>query len=189
MLKRTLLVFILLVLMGCNNENREWNPVFEDTGFTYFYTEIDRSLSIIDQAHSKLDAAYSKADKDNLASVQGKLKQVKNRLLEMKDYYVPLTAIRQKIYDAERFFKLKDFEKSVKLLNDSKSILKTVELTTPNNVFDKVILDLESMINDVTLSLKDNSKSAYKKMRKLGIHINLMLSKGDLVLSGIEFTK
>jgi len=182
MLKKILLVFILLVLIGCNKEGREWNPVFEDTGFTYFYTEIERSLS-------SLDAAYSETAKGNSASVQEKLKQVKNRLLEIKDYYVPLTAIRQKIYDAERFFKLKDFQKSEKLLTDSKSILETIELTTPNNVFDKVVLELETMITEVILSLKDNSKDTYDKMKKLGIHINLMLSKGDLVLSGVEFTK
>ena len=115
---------------------------------------------------------------------------VKNKLFELKNYYVPLTAIRQKIYDAERFLKLKKLKKAEDLLNDSKSILKAVDLTAKNSVFDKVVLELESMIDEAILSLDDSSKATtYNKMKTLGEHINLMLSKGDMVLSGIEFNR
>ena len=52
-----------------------------------------------------------------------------------------------------------------------------------------MILELESMIDEAILSLDDKSGSAtYSKMKTLGEHINLMLEKGDLVLSGIEFS-
>jgi hypothetical protein len=61
---------------------------------------------------------------------------------------------------------------------------------TKNKVFDKLILDLKSMINEVITSLDEDSKlNAYNKMKILGEHVNLMLYKGDLVLSGIEFDK
>jgi len=183
MLKKILPVLMLLTLIGCQKENREWNPLFEDTGFDYLHTEIDRSLSIIDEA-------YSEAGKDNSESVRKKLYQVRKRLLEIKDYYIPFTTVRQKIYDAERFFKLKNIKKSEKLLSDSKFTLRKIDLVTENEVFDKVILELESMIDEVILSLDDNSElNTYNKMKTLGEHINLMLSRGDLVLSGIEFNK
>jgi hypothetical protein len=183
MRKNIIFGFILLALIGCQKEDREWNPIFENTGFNYLNTEIDRSISIIDEASSE-------NLKDTGESLQEKLHQVKNRLLELKDYYVPLTSVRQKIYDAERFYKLKNIKKSENLLNESKSILKTVDSAAENQVFDKVILELESMIDKVILSLDDKSGSTtYNNMKALGEHINLMLEKGDLVLSGIEFNK
>lgn len=177
---RYLLVCLFLVFTGCQKEDSEWNPIFEDTSYNYLYTEVDRSLVIIDKISSE-------TAQDNTEDLQARLSEVKNRLLELKDYYIPLTTIRQKIYDAERFFKLKDYKKSENLLNDSKSILKKVDLAVKNKVFDKVILELESMIDEVILSLDDNSgKVTYNKMKRLGEHINLILSKGDMVLSGIE---
>jgi len=46
------------------------------------------------------------------------------------------------------------------------------------------------MINEVSTSLDEDSKlNTYNKMKTLGEHINLMLYRGDLVLSGIEFYK
>ena len=183
MLKKYLLAFILLILLGCQQEKYEWNPIFEETDFGYFKTNIERSLALIDDA-------YSEANKNKEESIQEKLYQVKNRLLKIKDYYVPLTTVRQKIYDAERYFKLNDIKKSEKLLIDSKSIIRSLDLMTKNEVFDKVILDLNSMINEVITSLDEDSKlNTYNKMKKLGEHINLMLARGDLVLSGIEFDK
>ena len=185
MLKKIFLVFILLVFISCQKESSEWNPVFEDTGFDYLYKEMERSLTIIDAAYSDADA-----EKENRESVQEKLHQVKNQLLAVKDYYVPLTIIRQKIYDAERFLKLKESKKAEKRLKESRQILKTIDLTTRNKVFDKVVLELESMIDEAMLSLNDASKAAtINKMKTLGLHINLMLSRGDLVLSGIEFNQ
>jgi len=183
MFKKYLLVFILLILFGCQQEKYEWNPIFEETNFDYFKTNIERSLSLIDDA-------YSEANKNKEESIQEKLYQAKNRLLEIKDYYIPLTTVRQKIYDAERNFKLNNIKKTEKLLIDSKSIITSLDLMTKNKVFDKVILDLNSMINEVIASLDEDSKlNTYNKMKTLGEHVNLMLSRGDLVLSGIEFDK
>ena len=183
MFKKYLLVFILLILFGCQQEKYEWNPIFEETNFDYFKTNIEWSLSLIDDA-------YSEANKKKEESIQEKLYQVKNRLLKIKDYYIPLTTARQKIYDAERFFKLNNIKKSETLLKDSKSIITSLDLMTNNKVFDKVILDLNSMINEVITSLDEDSKiKTYNKIKILGDHINLMLYRGDLVLSGIEFDK
>jgi hypothetical protein len=36
---------------------------------------------------------------------------------------------------------------------------------------------------------EDSKLNTYKEMKTLGGHINLMLYRGDLVLSGIEFDK
>jgi hypothetical protein len=183
MFKKYLSVFILLILFGCQQEKYEWNPIFEETNFDYFKTNIELSLSLIDEA-------YSEENKRKEESIQEKLYQVKNRLIKIKDYYVPLTTVRQKIYDAERYFKLNNIKKSEKLLKDSKSITTSLDLTTKNKVFDKVILDLNSMINEVILTFDERSTvNTYNKIKILGEHVNLMLYRGDLVLSGVEFKK
>ena len=181
MLKKMIFVFVLLTMVGCQQESREWNPIFENTGFDYFYKNIDRSLALI-------DAAGVEAEKENSEAVQQNLNQAKKWLLEIKDYYVPLTTIRQKIYDAERFYKLRNGQTAEGLLNDSKDILKSMDSAASNKAFDGVVLKLETMIDDAILSLDDDSEeSTYSKMKTLGEHINLMLSRGDLVLSGVGF--
>jgi hypothetical protein len=183
MFKKYLLVFILLVLVGCQQEKTEWNPIVEETNFGYFNTNIERSLSLIDDA-------YLEASENKQQSIQEKLSQAKKTLLEIKDYYVPLTTVRQKIYDAERYYKLKDIKKSEKLLEDSKLLITSLDITTKSKVFDKVILELNSMINEVITSFHEGSKpNTYNKMKALGEHVNLMLFKGGLVLSGIDFDK
>ena len=46
------------------------------------------------------------------------------------------------------------------------------------------------MINEVITTFDEDSKlNTYNKMKLLGEHVNLMLFRGDLVLSGIEFEK
>ena len=183
MSKIKLSVFILLILVGCQKDTHEWNPIFEETNFNYFNAGIEKSLSLIEDA-------YSEAMEIKHESIQEKLHQAKNRLLEIKDYYLPLTDVRQKIYDAERSYKLNNIEKSEKLLTDSISILSSLDVKTKSENFDKVILKLNSMINAVIASFDEDSKlNTYNKMKALGEHVNLMLSRGDLVLSGIEFEK
>ena len=54
MIKKILLSCLLFILIGCQKENSEWNPIFEDTSYDYFYTEIDRSISIIDEVSSEV---------------------------------------------------------------------------------------------------------------------------------------
>jgi len=183
MFKKILLFSILLILFGCQQEKHEWNPIFEETGFDYINVGLERSLSLIDDA-------YLEATENDQPSIQEKLSQAKKRLLEIKDYYVPLTTVRQKIYDAERYYKLKDIKKSKKLLEDSKSIITSLDVKTKSESFDKVILDLNSMINEVISTFDEKSTpNTNNKMKILGEHINLMLSRGDLVLSGTEFEK
>ena len=183
MSKIKLSVMLLLILMGCQQDKQEWNPIFEETNFDYFNTNIERSLSLIDDA-------YSKADEIKHESIQAKLLKTKSRLLEIKNYYVPLTVVRQKIYDAERSYKLNNIEQAEKRLADSISILSALDMTTKSESFDKVILNINSMINAVIASFDEEaSQDTSRKMETLGEHVNLMLSRGDLVLSGVVFEK
>ena len=51
-------------------------------------------------------------------------------------------------------------------------------------------LNLNFLRNRLNLTFTSSSKlNTYNKIKTLGEHVNLMLSRGDLVLSGIEFDK
>lgn len=180
---KILIVLIPLILFGCQQEKNEWNPVFEETNFTYLTTSIDSSLSSIDEAYSGSEKGEENAVKENLH-------KAKRKLLAIKDYYIPLTVVRQKIYDADRYFKLNQIDETGKLLKASKEMITSLDVTTKNEIFDKVIIDLTSMIDEVIASLDEKTKqNTYDKMKILGEHVNMMLNRGDLVLSGIEFEK
>jgi len=117
--------------------------------------------------------------------------KLRQMIAENKELSRKIVQIERHLADHdEQIIELDNIKKSEKLLKDSKSIITSLDLTTKNKVFDKVILDLNSMINGVITSLDENSKlNTYNKMKTLGEHVNLMLSRGDLVLSGIEFEK
>jgi hypothetical protein len=117
--------------------------------------------------------------------------KLRQMIAENKELSRKIVQIERHLADHdEQIIELDNIKKSEKLLKDSKSIITSLDLTTKNKVFDKVILDLNSMINEVITSLDENSKlNTYNKMKTLGEHVNLMLSRGDLVLSGIEFEK
>lgn len=182
-MKKHLPFLIFVMILGCQQEKEAWNPIFEDTGFDYFKTDVERSLVLLDES-------LQAGDKGEINTVREKIEKTRRKLLEIKDYYIPLTTIRQKVYDAERYFKLNRSETVKKLLNQSKEIMTAIDAMTKSKAFDKVIVDLDRMIEDVITSLDDGSqKEVYGKMKTLGEHINLMLSRGDLVLSGIEFDK
>ena len=183
--KLMLLLSLSLVFLtaGCEKEERQWNPLVEETGFNYLSTEVEGAISLI-------NAALNEADRNQPEGIKENLRSAKSKLLELKDYYVPLTIVRQKIYDSERFFKLDNVQKSKALLEESKSIISSLDGTTQNAWFDKVALKTISMINEVIASFDENSKTnTYNKMKEVGEHVNLILIKGDLVLSEIEFEK
>ena len=183
MVKKYLPVLVFLLVFGCGQEKSDWNPVFEETEFDYLKTNLERSLALIDEV--VLEAGDNQAN-----SAVEKIEMVKSRLLELKDYYIPLTTVRQNVYDAERYFKLKDKQKVQRLFSNSKSIITALQATTRNQRFDKVTGDLNDMIDAVVTAMeKDSNAATNAKMKQLAEHINLMLTRGDLVLSGIEFEK
>lgn len=183
MSKKYLFLFLALVLIGCQKESQEWNPLFEYTGFGYLENDIQKSISLVEDTSLQ-------ASKGDLDAVRKNLDQIKQKLVEIQDYYIPLTTIRQKIYDAERFYKIRKIKQAKELLKGSVNLLNSMDTRVKNKVFDKLILELETMINKVTLSIDNESESnTYKDMKRLGEHINLMLLKGDLVLSEVDFSK
>ncbi len=181
MVRHILIFLVFLAIVGCGQNTHEWNPIFEDTHFEYLNDHIRRSLSLLNTACVDVDEATATCNRDSLD-------KVRSQLLDIQDYYLPLTDIRQKLYDAERYVKLGDSKRAEKLLRNCKTIIAPFDLKTRSKVFDQVMLKLDRKVDEAVASLDENNKAnTYEKMKALGEHINLMLYKGDLVLSGIEF--
>lgn len=178
MLKKSLIALVILMFSGCQPQEREWNPVFEDTHFNYFNTRLEKSLALIDEV-----------DTNQADNMQENLGLIRQQLLKLKDYYVPITTVRQDVYDAERYLKIRDIKKAKDLIMHSRSTVASLLTHTKNPVFDKVVVDLTSLIDETLAGLDDDVDTAYTRLKTLGVHVNQMLYKGELILSGIEFEK
>jgi uncharacterized protein YdcH (DUF465 family) len=183
LIKIILLSSLCLLLVGCEKENPQWNPIIENTSFDYINLEIEQSLT-------QIDTAIQQAEQNRQSTIQKELQQARARLLRIKDYYVPLTTVRQKIYDAERYFKMNKKDEATRLLEGAKSIVTSLDTATKNQQFDKVRLKIVSMLDEAIATLNGNSKAdTYKKLKAAGEHVNMILLKGELVLSEIAFDK
>ena len=179
MFKKLLIALALLIFSGCQPQERDWNPIFEDTHFNYFNNRIEKSLALVDELVRSPEGV-----------LQENLELIRQQLLKLKDYYVPITTVRQEVYDAERYLKIKDTGKAKELLRRARSKVISLLGSTDNSVFDKVVVELTSMIDETLASLEHNDvDTAYIRLKTLGAHVNQMLYKGELVLSGTEFEK
>ncbi|MFH1981795.1 MAG: hypothetical protein ABIL58_08120 [Pseudomonadota bacterium] len=107
--------------------------------------------------------------------------------MAIKDYYLPLTAVRQFAYDAERRVNLKQPAKAKALIEKSKTALLPLERFSGQEQVALTVKELQAMIEDCALSMDHAPADTNDKLRILGEKVNLMLTKGDLILSGVVF--
>lgn len=164
-----------IVFNSCSKRPPEpWKPVLEDTSFEYFNEPISEALNIIKDASEKIDS-----NQDQDARLQ--LEQAQQALFKLQHYYVPMTNVRQLIYDADRFYYLKRFDETNRKLEYARQLLHNIiDSYKPNltKTIDEVIL----MIDDVMLAIEDAPQTVPEKFSKLGHKVNLMTVKGELIL-------
>ena len=181
-MKKTLIVifsFVLLLMSiitnSCSKRPPEpWKPVLEDTSFEYFNEPISEALNTIKGASEKIDS-----NQNQDASLL--LEQAQQALFKLQHYYVPMTNVRQLIYDADRLYYLKRFDETNHKLELAKKILHDIldsykpDLTQS---IDEIIL----MIDALLLTIEDAPQTVPDKFAKLGHKVNLMTVKGELIL-------
>lgn len=181
-MKKTLIVIFSVVILSmsiiinsCSKRPPEpWKPVLEDTSFEYFNEPISEALNTIKDASEKFHS-----DQDQDASLQ--LEQAQQALFKLQHYYVPMTNVRQLIYDADRLYYLKRFDETNHKLEHARQLLHNIIGSFKPNLtktIDEVIL----MTDDVMLAIEDAPQTVPEKFAKLGHKVNLMTVKGELVL-------
>lgn len=173
-------ILTLLILPSCKYTKQPWNPIFEETHFFYFENSVKQALSEINDAERNFKTDRDQEGYESL----GKAKQI---FLALKGYYIPLTEVRQIIYDADRFFHLKSIDEAKKHLEEARKILFKMDQYSESEGFDNALEKLTIMTDECLFSLEEKSENSYEKFKILANEVNLMLVKGELVLSNVTF--
>lgn len=174
-------VFLLSWFSGCQlfeSTSKPWVPVFEETTFDYFDEVTQHALSSADEASKEIQAGRcDKAGQKLLETVQS--------LLKMQRYYIPMTEVRQLVYDADRLFYLKKVDETrskLKLARETMIQIGNVDGSGLSESAEEVV----KMIDELVFAIENSSDTVATHFAELGHRVNLMLIKGELVLSEVE---
>ena len=168
---------VMVFVFSCETHHEPWNPIIEETGFNYLESSVTDALVEIGTIENSLKS-------DETSDGYPSLMKTKQILLSLKEYYVPLTIVRQFIYDADRYFYLKNKVEAENKLKKARSIIEKMVSQFKSHDFGKVLEELIVMIDNCMISMNDRSDRAFKDLKILGHKVNLMLVKGELELSG-----
>ncbi len=111
-----------------------------------------------------------------------------NSLIKLKVYYLPMTKVRQLIYDAERLFTLNKTTQGKNNLKLAKLLLEDIG-KHDSTTLRQSVNELHEMIDVLILGPEESPDTALEKIEKVGKKASLMLLKGEIILSGINFDK
>ena len=148
-----------------------WKPVLEDTSFQYLEYSVE---SIIKETRT--------LEKDLKSSKHGSpdktLHHTMNLLLTLENYYLPITQVRQQIYDADRLISLNQVQKAKDNLIRAENRLARIENSNVSRVIRKAVTRLDTLIKEAIFEIDGPYEKAVAKLEAAGIEANLMLLKG-----------
>ncbi|GAB4362812.1 MAG: hypothetical protein Kow0042_00140 [Calditrichia bacterium] len=170
------------LFMNCERfqKNRQpWIPVFEDTHFTYLQTQSQKIQDAMDAIEQSIQSGSSEQAELSLA-------EARKFIQHLQHYYIPMTEVRQLIYDADRLYYLKRIEDARDKLQQAKSIL--LQISNPESPgLDRSLSEVVEMIDQLIFVMLNDPLQVPEKFQTLGRRTNIMLLKGDLILSESEF--
>jgi hypothetical protein len=190
------LACVLLILTGCQDsavERGTWVPALEDTGFSYLKTAAENLQVSLSELQSDLSQG-------NVEEARQEVEMAQKHIRALVYYQIPITEVRQLVYDAGRLHALNRHDATLEHLNRADQLLGEIE-THGNASLHQALQELRVMIEKLretleqerqttsTKYLVDLSRSAADQFSALGHKVNLMAIKGDLILSGVEFNQ
>jgi len=186
-MKSKYFVFLMMSLLlssgisGCVPSERTpepWIPVLEDTSFSYLKDSVSEAVTAFEEARKRM--------RDGEQGSEVLLDPAIDSLLKLHLYYVPMTEVRQLVYDADRLFYLRQSQQAQERLNRAKDML--VSLATADGPrFEESVNELITMVDDLVVNIQEVSPRVSENLRDVGDRVNFMCLKGELVLSGVEF--
>jgi len=178
-----LLIPSLLFLPGCQKESPEpWIPVLEQTDFAYLDNAIAEVRLGVENLLKQLNSGES------AARTNVELEKTSQALFKIERYFLPMTEVRQLIYDADRVYYLGRKDEAKQKLQQSKDLLARIGENDAEAVV-KAVNEVIMKIEEAELAFDSEPLAVPEKIRRLGEKINLMVIKGDLVLAGAEFKR
>jgi len=173
--------FWALWTAGCNlkeESSTPWIPVLEKTDFNYLESAVSRATKAVEEAMN----SFQNGTKNESKAMQ----LARESLLELELYYVPMTKVRQLIYDADRLYYLGENDQMKTDLLEANKILTRITESRIYNL-ESSVNELILMIDELVLKLNESSPDVHKAFRKVGYRTNMMLVKGELIMSGQDF--
>lgn len=170
------------IVSGCGQSQKTqepWIPVLEDTGFSYLRSSVSQALTAVNKGLREIHAIPEAKAREDLQSA-------KHSLMELHFYYLPITEVRQLIYDADRLFYLKEVDKAQQKLLAANRLMVEIAKSGGENLKASVNATI-LMIDELLLNIQESSDKVPERFREVGFHVNLMATKGELILSGAEF--
>lgn len=155
-----------------------WKPVLETSSFDYMDDVVDNALI-------KMNEETNQGKNNHLVNATPAIQHVEQSLFKLKYYYLPITEVRQLIYDADRLFYLEQKEEAFQKLTNARGLLETTAESDVLSV-QKPLTELIAIIDELIVSLNNNSPEIPKKFHEVGHRVNMMAYKGELIISGVK---
>jgi len=185
---------LLLLLVACQDASPprdSWEPVMEQTGFEFLDHSGEKIQKALQTSRTQLaagrksDALASLADAENIVRV-------------LLYYDVPMTEVRQLVYDAGRLHALERREDALRYLD--RATVKLADIGKHGSVSVRVLIQetrdkvdaLRALLDKERMAKRaedqvDVSRSIAAKFYELGHKVNLLALKSDMVLAGTDF--
>lgn len=153
-----------------------WIPVLEGTSFVYLNDPVTRAIEAA-------QAARERVESNQLSEAGEDLKKAMESLSGLQSYFIPMTETRQLVYDADRLFFLGHIPEAKGKLDQAKKFQREIA-DAEHHLLRKPANELFLLLDDLLLTIDEAPREAPAKFRILGNRVNLMLLRGDLVLTG-----
>ncbi len=182
---KNLVWLILGVLIGAvsmyklsPHQYEAWQPVIEDTRFDYLQDILKPAVPAAD--------SLEKIIRRKAPEAASAATRVQTTCAKLTDYYIPLTEVRQLIFDADRFYYLKEKERALANLRQAIRLMEQLE-TSRHPQMAEALNALILLVKKVALNLENDAPELNESFRQAGHRVNMMLYKGELILSDEQF--
>ena len=173
-----LAVGVLIGYQFSRKSPEPWKPVLETSSFDYINDVVNNALM-------KLNEDANQDENNELIRSTPVIQHVEQSLFKLKYYYLPITEVRQLIFDADRLFYLGKQDEAYQKVTKARELLESTAKSEALSV-QKPMTELISLIDDLMISLTKNSPDIPQKFGEVGHRVNMMAYKGELIISGVK---
>jgi hypothetical protein len=152
----------------------------EETGFSYLEETARRIRESQQQAQQDLADGRTDAARDSL-------RRAADAAAVLVFYAVPITEVRQLVYDAGRLYALDRHQQAERKLDRAARLMQQIGGSDGPTLL-RESTEVFLLIKDLLLAMEVNPASVPERFNALGHKVNMMALKSGLLLSGAEFS-
>ncbi len=157
-----------------------WNTPQNHPDSSHISESVENAIHNIKAAETMIRSSRGSADNE-------KYQQSIELMVRLREYYIPMTEVRHLVYEADRLYRLKKYTDAEKKLSCAKTRLESIS-RAGGKVLQKASRDLMLQIDTLIIETKTPGPSTLHMFSELGRHVNLMVLRGELLLSDKKLT-